>query len=1690
MKKRNFLLSIFTFIFLFITFWVNAASYDTLEDVDKWTFNEYRYYLTRDYLKLKNNFEVSLNNWDDLIDRKILDSIAKNVIAGYKYLPVTLKNENILNNFYIAYEKGKDSPNSEVVYKEIVDSIESYIEDVFIYKIKWSLSATPKSWNAPLNVTLRAVSMSDESKNIIPQENYVWWILEPGSVKKVIWKWTAINYTFREDWVFAVTLDVTSASKNKYGNTDVIPFSASTNITVQEKIANVIVTANDYLLWDDDEVKFTPEEWSYWIIFDATSSIPTWWAKFTKTEWDFWNWVKRSYSGSPEIERVIYSREGSYNVKLTLKTNEWNTIKETFEIVVNNPIAVITANKTEWYIWEQFDFQSKTNLKNRNFSYTWQVSDEDWKVLKKHTWTKFSYSFDNKWKFVIKLTSEDAAWNTDYDQEYIYINSRAPIANFNYSFPDSAKPNQILLNATSTYDMDHIDLWKLSYKWSVDWEEIKLENPLNDMWSIWYYTFDSIWEHKILLQVTDPDWMTGNTTQNININSLLSVDFSVLPSVSRIWNTVNFKAISSKAVYFEWSFWDGNNDIWAKKSVGHKYEKSWKQFVKLTVSDKDWNSNSITKPVYIVDANYPIADIDINFWNYQKATYSPNACWWKWAYIVDRTWNITFSWINSVNVDGTNSWLDYSWSFRNKLTSYQDLIYKFDELWCFPLKLTVTSQKTWKTNSELIYIQVKNIKPTISGLQMDIENPESDPVVVNVTAVWAQDLDWGIQSYLWYYYTDIDRESQDFRITNGQLNNSTRFVLPKLPGNYNFVVVMTDTNWETVSSEEALNQKYSLSLDWDNINTPIIDFKSNKNNITIWSEIIFTNRVKNILWQDITNSAEYAFDFDWDWFYDLESEEPSTTYTYLTPGVYRPKVRVKHKWMTNVRNLEINVENVLTPDLKYISIWNKFLFFNTTKGQYTKTVLDYWNGPKEMDNDALIVDFNWDSVPETVTMKIIDWTSIKDYSIPVERNNVNLVDSKQAQWMVIYSYPEVSDDKIILKTEEDKLFIYLWDSKWAFKYAIDEDINYDSNLNGSKDDDIDNLNSNSYLEWSIYQIKLNEEWTQTIRVYTLDEEDNLLNSKDIVIQKTYIQWEENLSLDVEFEKASQEDLVKIEKLKSFISNFPQENRLEWMKYLNQLKEEWNFPAEKTKVIIAFEWFIFDNQENIVWADEIIQLLESFLLWETTGGLKDKAYNVINNLIPEELKLENTFIVENLDLIKANESDVEWNKVLAKEVLDAIKDTSLIDNSDKLTIRSQIQVLIYWDVESIPTEIKNEVKKQSNAGNLAKIWKITFVIITGLFFMIFIVLFWLFVYFKTTNENENQGFQDFLIELFDWSKKTSSSDVLLNDDFSIADELEEENKEENKIEEPKKEEKKTPETKKETELKEEKIPAWLSQNAENKKKEVKNTENKKIEKVEAKEGKKVSSINLEKNKTESKKVEKIEAKKADWEIPAWLVWNDVEKKSTEKTQEKKEIISEKKNIEPEKSSIKKSNPINEIKPKADTGKIEKKVSQAKTENIIKEVQTERIENKQNPWDMPSWLTWNDSDKPKTEPKKTEKVEDKKSENIINEVQPKSTQKLQKNEELKKVESKKTENFDYVEWLNKAESKPKTESNREEDLPDWLKWSFTEEKPKTEVRKEENKVKQVEKKENNSKKSDDSWLWNDWMEVPDWLNNQDK
>lgn len=1602
-------------------------SYTTLWVVDLKTFNEYRYKITEQYLELRNKFEV---DWK--IDQYISAKILQYANEWMKYLPDSLSNRNYYNYLKTSIEKWVKYPENSSFFEEIATSIENFLEKTTIQKITGTVDANPSTGNAPLNVTLRW-NVKDPSWTKLENYNYTWWINEWWK-RKVLWNKISLNYIFKEEWNYSVFLDVTSNHKNSLWYPDVLPFSSRADIVVKEKIASIILKVNNENLWQQDELKFLPDVAKYWLLFDATSSTPTSWSKFTKTEWDFWHWVTRSNEWGPKVERVTYWREGEFTVKLKLTTNENKSVERKFILKINNPIATIKSSSDEWYLWDKFTFTANPTWSDSNLTYLWKIIDikNDKEILNKSSST-FIYNFPEKWMYNVQLYVTDASWNTDVDTNIIHINSRAPEAKFVYTIPYPNKPNTVFLDATSSFDSDFSDDWKLTFSWIINWERVSLDNP-NFNGSNWYYTFSSIWDQSVVLEVTDPDDMTSQKNDKIKISSILSVEFFTFPRVSQIWKSIKFVSDSPEAKFYEWDFWDGINEWWKTDTINHIFNKSWIYSVKLKVVDSNDNSNTFSKNVYIWDSNSPYAFISIKDDKLNTVSFEDEACDWKWAYIVNRVDTFTISWEESMDVTWNSNWLSYSWKIGESLYKNQLFTKKFEDLWCTKVKLTVKSDKNWKESTQEVNIKVENLKPVISSLDLRVKDTETDPVIVTLNAIWSRDLDWVIQSYLWYYYTDIDPEPQDFRATK---TDSTTFVLPKVTWNYYFVVVMKDNNEARTNSEELNGSKYFITLTWDNVNTPILDLKVNNNSVSIWDEVEFIANAENILWQNLNSKVSFSWDFDGDWFYDKETTTNTVTYKFENSWEKYAKVKVKYKWFSNTKTVTINVANILKPEFDYVSIWNDFVFFDTSLWNATSYLWDMWDWNKVTKSGSFTYTYDdWKST-HLVNLKISEWTKSRDITKKVVKNLSNFIKSRKP-WLVVFSNQIIDEkDTITLEDKGKSIYFYLWSNSWNISnYVADFDIKYDSDLNWWEDDDEDNKFQDSYVSKSSILVDLNDSREQVVRLYTRDSSWNLLNSKDIKILKNYI----NESIDVNsitFEWVSDSVKLKLEKIKLEVSNFPKEHKLKWLMYIQKLKEEWNDDREKTNIIIEFEWFI--EEINIPKGKDLIDLLESLLIeWENDKSEKSIAFNALKNLIPkdivciplslEELKDGLTcydLLVSKLEAISWN-SNIEENIVIWKVILENISWDSNMSVKQKKDFKAILNTFVYWSVSNIPTDEKEQVQNESVTSDWNGIIDYLSIIIK-IFWLIIVIISWLiflfFLYYKLTNKDSNVWFTQFISDKTSWNKtnktnKTKVSDInntyedILSDDNSFDFDF---NKETEKLVTNSKDTSKVElENVKIENIEEQKneIPDWLKWSFnEDPVVDLVNKETKENSKPIVKE-EKIELTKMEELKFDEPKIEQKS------EIPDWLKWSLPEENQEQKLEE----------------------------PKLETREELDNFTKLEVEEVPKQIN--QIDDSNLP-DWLKWSFWNEKDTKDTV-KDTEDMVKDTEDNFIDVLIQNNN-----NEDVEKSIDKESKKSPKSKKLNTAKKEKKPDLNSSQ----------------------------------NDKKSDDTELWDDWMKIPDWLKTDD-
>ncbi|MCH8518722.1 PKD domain-containing protein [Candidatus Gracilibacteria bacterium] len=1331
--------------------------YTTFRTIDRGTFNEYRFRMTEQFFALREHFQIQGN-----LNVSVLRQMLETANTGYNYLPDNLLNQNALRQLAIEIQKGINSPRDEFIYNDILRSLAAYIENVNISQIQGSIEAIPVSGNAPLTSTLR-VNAQDPTGTQIQPSNIRWW-MNVGGQEIVIGRGVSLNYTFRNEGRYTVFVDVVSSHRNSQGNTDVLPYRGRVDVTVNEQIATLNIKVNSDSVRDNDILKFTPEVANFGLVIDATSSLPSGGARFTQTEWDFGNGIRKTYSGPPKIERARYANEGEYTIRLKLTTNEGKSIETRFEIYVHNPIAKIEVNRREGHIGDRFTFQAKMSGNDRNVSYTWEIIDiERDSVIFQRNEQNFSYIFNDKGRYNVRLRVRKSSGETDQDTRIIAIESRNPIAEYNYNIPERNRPNRVFFDATRSFDPDMTDNARLEYVWYVDGDRVQLENP-SLRGSTGFYTFSDVGTYVVTLEVIDPDGLRDMKQEQVRIESILSVNFQAFPRVIQREGVMRFVAEAPEAEVFEWDFGDGRTIGGSQSTVSHTYDRSGTFRVNLRVTDRNNNTNTFSRSVFVANSESPLAFIDTSVGGVELPEFIDSACGGAGAYRVDRVSTIRFDGKESINIDGNTRGLEYSWRIgNNKFATTQSVNHRFDEIGCFPVVLTVRSTTNGRTDRVETFVEAVNLPPTLTSLDIRVQDEFSDPVVIEVTAQGANDPDGVVQSYMWYYYTDIDPEPQDFRATR---RGNTTFVIPRVTGNYYFVAILRDNNEERITSEEITNSRHFVTITGDNLNTPIIGLRVDNNSISVGDEVTFNVSAENILNQDISGDATYHWDFNGDGFYNMQTSTPTASYVYRNSGEFFAKVKVSYRGMSSTRNVTINVTNRLRADFGYFSIGNKFIFFDMSSGQVASRQWDMGDGQTRSGNTFTYT--YTDGKPQRdVTLRVSEGTKIDEITLSVQNNPRNVLRARQSG-IVAFTYPEINNEgDIVLEVSSDRVFVYMGESSEAEAYVIDFDIDLDSNLNGSRDDDEDNKGTPSYLNGSIIEIPLNGFREQTIRLFLKDEEGNVFASEDITIIKEFI---EDQTIDPDtiiFDNISEEDRQKLERLKKILSELPQAERLKSLQFVQRLQQNWFDKTEKTRTIIDFESYIFEL--NLSNENEIIDILESLLV----SGQEDQSqlqiiYQALINLVPQEIQCQvetgNCYdnLISKLTDIRQSE-DIDYNRELGREILQVIAETDLMTSEQKLDFRAILITLVYrGDIGAIPEDEKQEIIEQTPTGTRGlPILSVLITISTwlaiafGAFLTILLIIY--IVYRSLYKGRDDVSFQQFLTRNTD-SESGDSQDV--------------------------------------------------------------------------------------------------------------------------------------------------------------------------------------------------------------------------------------------------------------------------------------------------------------------------------------------
>lgn len=1245
------------------------------------------------------------------------------------------------------------NPTSQTHVSNAVSALSKFLSEVKINKITGSITANPASWNAPLTVSFLATNISDPSGVSPVGGNHIWWMRENGWYRRELGRWPTFTYTFNQEGSYQIFLDVISGSKNKKWYTDVLPLSISQDIQVKPRLGEVTLLVNGLNVSTLSKIKINPTLGKIGIILDATASRAVSNGTIKSTKWDFWNGNTIEYNGSPVIERQIYANQWTYPVKIEIETNEGKKFEKSIQLVVVDPAAVISTEKTVGYVGEDFQMRALTYFTNtKNVEYNWTVQTTDGNSINNITNTQvgqsFSYKFPKVWDYIVTLITKNPNGSEDRDSKIITIESHEPVVNFDTPKPISPeKPNTIIFDASRSFDPDTGNAKDLTYRWSIDGNPVSLDSIEKDG-AIGTYSFSEKGNHVASLSVMNKYGKVKTVEKNFTVDSTLSVNMNIVPRAAPLGTMVSFQAISPKAAFYEWNPGDGSPSINGQMdNIDHIYKKTGIYSATLTVKNFDGSeTNSISRKVYVTDTSNPFALIDVK--NASSSTIEDEtACGEGWAYLVNRSEGTTLDGSNSIDIDGNNGGLTYTWRYLDRLKTGPTISEKFTELGCFPVELTVKSTKNGASHTSKRFIQIKNIAPKITSVstKIDQNKKSTQKVVVNVSADGARDEDGVITSYIWYYQTASDNEPQDIKITQSP---TTTFVLPNVTEKYTFGVILEDNDGARVNSADVIKDQSPLLITNDdgNINMPLITLSIPKTRVLAGESVDFVASAKTIVWMDITGKSEYQWDFDGDGKIDQKTTEARTKYTYKSSGNYSAKVKVTYNGVSNSKYQNIIVKNELKAGVLWYTDSHSVYLINTSSGLYNNVLWQIGEISSSSLYDVTVpreLFYSW-NVSKILT---VNADSNETSNIEISPENIRDISDTLSWGIYLQSFPTIGKDNTIHVTSRwDKVILSMYGNSGT-TYTIDTNIKIDSDTNGTPDDDVDNKDFSSYIDGSAYVFDSSDmrSHTQEMRVSIL-KNGNLIGSRNVQIVADFISDTENSALLSGSGGSwfSTKDKENLEKLQAKIRDLQSDDRIILTQDYNTLIENWDDELERTKKLIDIQEEVLASAGMSASEKETLSnIIDAILVGDAASTDEvTVATKVIESLIPTNNPNRAT-ILEKLEAIKSHPGNLSENKILGSAILELIKNDSSIEDKYKLLIRSQLQVIINGGQQNVPeTEVVSDSGTSSGIlGFFAGTVKVFGFIVA----IILVIILIGFIFYRVAKKNEDIGFQDFLID---------------------------------------------------------------------------------------------------------------------------------------------------------------------------------------------------------------------------------------------------------------------------------------------------------------------------------------------------------
>ncbi len=451
-------------------------------------------------------------------------------------------------------------------------------------------------------------------------------------------------------------------------------------------------------------------------------------------QWDFGD----GNTSNEQNPTHFYADNGVYIVNLTIFDNDGNNGSIEKEITVLNtyPVANFTWVPEKPTDIEEvtFNASSSYDIDGMIVNYTWDFGDGSiaYGMEVKH-------SYDDNGVYEITLTVMDDDGDTASISHGIMIENNNPVANFTWTPEEPTDIDEIVFNASSSYDIDGMIV---NYTWDFGDGSIAYGMEVK-------HVYPDNGTYIVRLSIEDDDGGTDFISKIMEIKNVPpSAFFDYTPDEPNDVEPVKFMDHSYDAdgeiVNISWQFGDGNYSY--EKNPEHIYAENGIYTVVLTVVDNDGSTSSTSRAILIRNVP-PVANFT---WTPEEPTDIQDVSFISHSY------------------DEDGEIVNHTWDFGDGNISYtENATHRYGDDGNYTVKLIVKDDDN-DIGVMSVWLTIKN-KPPTALFTFKPEKPRQDEVVTfNASA--SKDADGEIKNYSWDFESDgiIDAYGEEVKHAFGE----------------------------------------------------------------------------------------------------------------------------------------------------------------------------------------------------------------------------------------------------------------------------------------------------------------------------------------------------------------------------------------------------------------------------------------------------------------------------------------------------------------------------------------------------------------------------------------------------------------------------------------------------------------------------------------------------------------------------------------------------------------------------------------------------------------------------------------------------------------------------------------------------------------------------------------------------------